>query len=153
MSIFSRIFKKPDLECPRCFGKGHVDWEDIERLNKSLKWLPGKCAYCNGVGKIYKQNASKALVSTTYLTINLSTQERNRLIKQDKNALERSESFDKFLDNLIQKIENLYFVEKMSVELIYEELLKPTEEFEGYKIVEEELRDYIERVIALKKDL
>jgi DnaJ-class molecular chaperone len=39
--------------CTRCLGKGHVDEADIARLERESQWLPDKCAFCNGSGKIY----------------------------------------------------------------------------------------------------
>jgi len=52
MSFFGKLFNKDRIQCPRCLGKGHVDWDDIKRLDKELKWIPGSCAYCNGKGTI-----------------------------------------------------------------------------------------------------
>jgi len=39
-------------ECPRCLGKGNVDWDDIKRLKRESDWEPGPCAYCHGSGKV-----------------------------------------------------------------------------------------------------
>jgi len=44
------INKADNIECPRCLGKGYVDWADIRRLNKGYIWSVGSCAYCSGSG-------------------------------------------------------------------------------------------------------
>lgn len=61
---------------PEMLAKGNVDWEDIKRLGKELKWLPGKCAYCNGTGKVSSEMLSKLSADTTYLTTDISEEER-----------------------------------------------------------------------------
>jgi len=153
MSLFSRFFKKPTQECPRCLGKGNVDWEDIKRLKKELKWLPAKCAYCNGVGKIHSTNASKSLAENTYLSIDLTNSERNKLLKSKDDALNRSKLYDEFLDEMIMEIEHYYFVDKMSIEEIVEELSKPTDDLRIFTIDEKALKEYAAKVIDFKSKL
>ena len=81
MNFFRRLFKrKPTVQCPRCLGKGRVDWDDIKRLGKELKWGPGRCAYCNGTGKVDPALMSKVAVGETYLTTNLPYAERKGVI-------------------------------------------------------------------------
>jgi hypothetical protein len=84
MSFFSRLFKKapaPDLlTCPRCLGKGHVDTNDIIRLNQQGKWGCGTCAYCKGTGVVDKEMVAKIPADATYLTTNLSEFERDAVI-------------------------------------------------------------------------
>jgi len=82
MSFFSRLFgqRKPTIQCPRCLGKGHVDWNDIKRLNQELRWGPGTCAYCNGKGKVAPDMVDKVAVDASYLTIDLSKAERQRVM-------------------------------------------------------------------------
>lgn len=153
MSLFSRLFKKPNQECPRCLGKGNVDWEDIKRLKKELKWLPAKCAYCNGIGKIHSTPASKSLVDNTYLTIERSSSERKELLKSEEDALHRSKLYDEFLDEMIMEIEHRYFVDRMSIEEIVEELSKPTDDLRIFTIDEKALREYVVKVTDFKSKL
>lgn len=40
------------MTCPRCYGKGFVDFYDIERLGMEEKWGQGYCRYCDGEGKV-----------------------------------------------------------------------------------------------------
>jgi len=86
MSLINRLFYKEKIECPRCLGNGDVDWDDIKRLKKELKWVPGPCAYCSGKGKVNSDLQSKIDVDTTYLTIDLSPEERKRLMTNDEEA-------------------------------------------------------------------
>jgi hypothetical protein len=46
-----------EIKCPRCLGKGEVDWEDIKRLNRLNDWDPGPCAYCDQEGKVLESKA------------------------------------------------------------------------------------------------
>ena len=39
-----------NIECPRCLGKGQVEFSDIERLGREAEWIPGPCAYCHEKG-------------------------------------------------------------------------------------------------------
>jgi serine/threonine protein kinase len=45
------------VACPRCLGKGFVDENDIKRLKREFEWIPGNCAYCDGVGKVTQEKA------------------------------------------------------------------------------------------------
>jgi hypothetical protein len=40
--------------CPRCFGKGFVDLNDIIRLGMEEEWEQGYCDYCDGQGNVEK---------------------------------------------------------------------------------------------------
>jgi uncharacterized protein (TIGR02145 family) len=40
------------IECPRCLGKGYVDWNDIYRLERHNYWIPGECDLCESEGVI-----------------------------------------------------------------------------------------------------
>lgn len=42
------------MTCPRCFGKGFVDLDDIKRLGMEQKWGQGFCRYCEGEGEVEK---------------------------------------------------------------------------------------------------
>src|SRR5690348_13904757 len=78
--MFSSFFKSK-VECPRCLGKGNVDLDDIIRLGKKGIWIPGKCAYCNGKGKVSSDMLSKVKADNPYLTTNTSKEERMLMIQ------------------------------------------------------------------------
>lgn len=35
MNLFDWLIRKKWIKCPRCLGKGHVDHQDIERLQRT----------------------------------------------------------------------------------------------------------------------
>ena len=51
-TIIESVKKENDkiIKCPSCLGKGHIDWNDIHRLEKQNFWIPGKCDQCEGKG-------------------------------------------------------------------------------------------------------
>jgi len=154
MNFFRRLFKrKPTVQCPRCLGKGRVDWDDIKRLGKELKWGPGRCAYCNGIGKVDPALTSKVAVDETYLTTNLPYAERKGVIDGNPQVLERMLAYNKNLDLVIQQIRELYYIKNLEAGEIADLLLEsfPTDRIAAYKDEKRELLGYIERVIAHKK--
>ena len=42
------------MTCPRCYGKGFVDLNDIKRLGMEKEWKQGFCRYCEGEGEVEK---------------------------------------------------------------------------------------------------
>ncbi len=123
MNYFTRLFKKrpkATVECPRCLGKGHVDADDIKRLGNELVWRPGKCAYCNGAGKIPTDMDSKLPANAGYLSTNRSKAERKRLLRGNPAALERMRRFDANIVRVTEEIKKLHFVRKLDVEWIAE---------------------------------
>lgn len=150
MSFFN-LFKKSDLECPRCLGKGFVDLEDIRRLNKELKWVPAPCAYCNASGKTTPEMLSKVPVDTTYLTIDLPESEIEKIKNADPEALEKGRQKELFVDNLIKYAEHHYETGNMDAESIAELYLKTEDESAQFSLERENLIQYIEKVIELKK--
>ena len=145
MNFITNIFNKNKIDCPRCLGKGHVDWEDIKRLNKELKWGPGKCAFCNGKGRIRQNFEQKVSVDTTYLTSDLSEIERKKIINGEKqatlNGLVREERADHFITQvLFLKVKgNLTFEEITEFYLIPKNLMSIEEK--------NEFKDYIKRIV------
>ncbi len=109
MSFINDILGLSKIECPRCLGKGNVDWEDIERLNKQLKWAPGNCAYCDGKGWVKKSQLNKLAVDTTYLITDISLEEREKLKKGEINALQRAELYEEDRNNFIKEVRYLHF--------------------------------------------
>jgi hypothetical protein len=95
MGFFAWLLKRKtepvESTCPRCLGKGHVDKDDIIRLNKVGKWGTGTCAYCNGTGSVDKKILSKVPVDARYLTSNLSESERNAVINNYSNNQKRDD--------------------------------------------------------------
>ncbi|MCP2028731.1 hypothetical protein L1276_003902 [Flavobacterium sp. HSC-32F16] len=150
MSFFN-VFKKSDLECPRCLGKGFVDWEDIRRLNKQLKWVPAPCAYCNASGKTTPEMLLKVPVDTTYLTIDLPESEIEKIKNADAETLEKGRIKELFFDNLIKYAEHHYLTQNMNAENIADLYLKTEDETALFSLERENLIQYIEKVIELKK--
>ena len=85
---WTRLFKRTNtptpITCPRCLGKGHVDEEDIIRLNRQGKWRPGVCAYCSGSGKVSNEVLSRVPVDARHLTTNLPESVRDAIINDPK---------------------------------------------------------------------
>jgi hypothetical protein len=53
----NRLSKENTLNsmlCPRCYGKGFVDLNDIKRLGMEQEWGQGFCRYCDGEGNVEK---------------------------------------------------------------------------------------------------
>ncbi|KRD08208.1 hypothetical protein ASE21_16080 [Flavobacterium sp. Root901] len=150
MSILNFLFKKSDLECPRCLGKGFVDRDDIRRLKKQLKWVPAPCAYCNGSGKTTKEMLSKVPVDITYLTIDLPESEIEKIKNGDKETLEKGKQKELFLDHLIKYVQDQY-ANNMDAETIADLYLRTESENALFSIERENLIQYIQEIIELKK--
>lgn len=151
MILFKSLFKKSSLECPRCLGTRFVDWDDIHRLNRILKWSPGPCAYCLGTGKVTKEMISKVPVDYTYLTIDLPESEMDKIKEGDKEILEKGRIQELFLDNLIKYVENQYLVNNMDAEGIANLYLNTEDKTALFSLEKENLIQYIEKIIELKK--
>ena len=151
MSFLNRIFRSNMVKCPRCLGKGEVDNEDIKRLKKELFWVPGKCAYCNGNGKIPRDRIEKVSVDFEYLTTDLPSWERHKVINQDAEALKRADTFKEFVLDLIQDIERLYYIENMESSQIADHLLEQHSQQGGTGLERQEIIEYIENVITSKR--
>lgn len=150
MSFINRLFSKSKIECPRCLGKGNVDLDDIKRLKKELLWSPAACAYCEGTGKVQSNMESKVSVDTTYLSIELSAQERRKLINNDADALYRAELCDAQANGFIKEVNYLYHECKLDVNKILGLFLLHLSEAEIRDEKEEELRDSIQSIIRQK---
>lgn len=118
LTLLHRLFNRSNIDCPRCLGKGHVDLDDIRRLKKELIWIPGECAYCNGLGKVSSKMPSKVSVDNTYLTIELPKEEKNRIANNDPYALQRADLYNKEVNRLILEIEYLHFTGKLPPSII-----------------------------------
>lgn len=150
MSIFN-FFKRLDVECPRCLGKGFVDWEDIIRLKRQLKWVPAPCAYCNAVGRVEKEILSKVAVDCMYLTIDLPEAIIDKIKEGDKETIEKGREREQFVNHLIQYAEDHYINQNMDAESIANLYLSTEEENAIFSVNKEELIKYIQGVIELKR--
>lgn len=150
MSIFN-LFKRSDIECPRCLGKGFVDWEDIVRLNRQLKWVPAPCAYCDAVGKVHEEMLSKVAVDCMYLTIDLPESVIEKIKEGDQETIEKGQQRELFIDQLIQYAAHHYLNKNMDAESIANLYLSTEEESALFSVTREELIQYIQGVIELKK--
>lgn len=150
MTIFN-FFKKSTIECPRCLGKGLVEWEDIRRLNKQLKWVPAPCAYCNGVGKVNKEQLSKVAVDCTYLTIDLLESEIEKIKEGDQETIERGRQRELFVDNLIKYVEHQHLSHDMDPEDIANLYLSTEDEKADFSVDKKSLILYIQKIIAFKQ--
>jgi hypothetical protein len=99
------------VDCPRCLGKGHVDFEDIKRLKKEAFWIPGQCAYCNGLGKVPPDRMEKVPVDFEYLTTDLPSWERLKVINGNEDALARAKKHKELVLGFVEDIEQLYYIE------------------------------------------
>ena len=150
MSIFN-LFKRSDIECPRCLGKGFVDWEDIVRLNRQLKWVPAPCAYCDAAGKVHEEMLSKVAVDCMYLTIDLPESVIEKIKEGDQETIEKGQQRELFIDQLIQYAAHHYLNKNMDAESIANLYLSTEEESALFSVTREELIQYIQGVIELKK--
>lgn len=151
MNFISRIFRRNMVDCPRCLGKGHVDEEDIKRLKKELFWAPGKCAYCNGIGKVPPDRIEKISADFSYLTTDLSSTERHKVINGDAEALQRAEQHKNEVEKFIEEIVHLYYIENKEPLQIADHFLA----IQGVYVIPEsekqEIIAYIEKVIRKRK--
>ena len=150
MSIFN-LFKLSDIKCPRCLGKGFVSWEDINRLNRQLKWVPAPCAYCNAKGRVEKKMLSMVDVDCMYLTIDLPESVLDKIKEGDLETIEKGKQRELFVDSLIQYAEHHYVTQNMDAESIANLYLSNEAENAPFSATREELIKYIQGVINLKK--
>jgi hypothetical protein len=143
------LFSKQKFECPRCLGKGEVDRDDIKRLGQELIWKPGKCAYCNGKGRVTAGMKARVREDNAYLTSDIGHKERKRLFLGDEAALQRGKWFDRQVNMFFDKVEYLYLKGKMDAETIADFfLMENATEIPAQE--REELIEYIQRVISKK---
>ncbi|MDX2049318.1 MAG: hypothetical protein SFU87_21210 [Chitinophagaceae bacterium] len=151
MNFLSRLFNNKKIDCPRCLGKGNVDLEDIKRLRKELYWAPGKCAYCEGTGKVPPNRVSMVSVDTEYLTTDLPKEEKKRLFNGDSGALKRAKEFEKEINEFIKQIEHLYYIENQEADQIADYFLRKHERSGNSSSERQEVIEYIEKVIKSKQ--
>ena len=150
MNLITRIFRRNMIDCPRCLGKGHVDVDDIKRLKKELFWMPGKCAYCNGIGKIPPDRIEKVSTDFEYLTTDLPSWERHKIINGDEEALKRAREFIEAIQKIIDEIIHLYYIENKEPGEIADHIFHEQGHLEYSPSEKQELIDYVKRVIESK---
>ncbi len=150
MNLINRIFRRNMVDCPRCLAKGMVDLEDIKRLKKELFWAPGKCADCNGIGKVPPDRPEKVSTDFEYLTTDLPSWERHKVINGDKDALKRADEFKDLIQNIFEKIEYLYYIENKEPSEIAEHIFHKQGRQVFSQSEKQELTDYVEKVIKSK---
>lgn len=151
MTFFNFLFRKSNVECPRCLGKTFVDLDDIQRLNKVLKWTPAPCAYCYGSGKVTKDMLLKVPVDYTYLTIDLPESEMDKIKEGHEETLEKGRIHELFLDNLIKYAQHHYLNNDMNAENIADLYLRTENETALFTLERKNVIQYFEKIIDLKK--
>lgn len=151
MTLFKLLFGESKLECPRCLGKGFVDWDDIRRLNNQLKWTPAPCAYCNATGKVTKEMLSKVAVNNVYLTIDLPESELEKIKNGDEETLEKARLHELFIDNLIKYVQHHYTTQNMDPQSIADLYLTTEDESAPFSVERGNLISYIEKIINSKR--
>ncbi|TPG35363.1 hypothetical protein [Flavobacterium pectinovorum] len=151
MTIFKFLFRKSDLECPRCLGKTFVDWDDIKRLNRQLKWVPAPCAYCLGTGKVTKEMITNVPVDYTYLTIDLPESEMDKIKEGNEETLEKGRLHDLFLDDLIKYADHHYSINNMDATSIADLYLNTEDKTALFSLERKNLIQFIEKVIEIKR--
>lgn len=150
MNFLQRIFRRNLVECPRCSGKGHVDPEDIKRLQKELFWIPGTCAYCNGLGKVPPDRIEKVAVDFEYLTTDLPSWERFKVITGKEDAHARAKAYKESILNLVKDIEQLYYIENKEPDEIAAHFFHQHVDHSYTETERQQIIAYIERVIKSK---
>lgn len=150
MNLFNRIFRRNMIECPRCLGKGHVNEEDIRRLKKELYWAPGKCAYCNGIGRVPPGRQEKVSVDFEYLTLDLPSWERYKVINADEEAHNRGKEFKESVLNLVEEIERLYYIENMEPDEIADHIFYVNRQHAVSQSEKQDFVNYVDKVIKSK---
>lgn len=151
MNLFNRIFHKNWISCPRCLGKGHVDLQDIERLKMDIYWSPDKCAYCKGRGIVPPGRPQKVAPDLAYLSLDLPFLERYRLIRGNKEALERASAFKSDILEMAIAIEKFYFSEGRDPEDIAQQLFVQIGKTHYNTEEKLEMIRYIEKIIKIKR--
>jgi hypothetical protein len=150
MNFITRIFRSNMVDCPRCLGKGKVDLDDIKRLKKELFWAPGKCAYCNGIGKVPSDRIEKLSVDFEYLTTDLPSWERHKVINGDKEALQRANEYKEVIQKIVEEIVNLYYIENKDPSEIADHFFHKHGQLVYSASEKQEIIDYVEKVIKSK---
>lgn len=147
MNVFGNLFKNNKVECPRCLGKGEIDNEDIKRLKMEVKWLPGKCAYCDSKGTVSEKMISEIAVDSYYLSEDLTERERKRYINKDEGALSRADHYELMSEKSIAEILYLHKTGNMNSQEIMDFYYLKEDDTTSTEQEKGEFMEYINRVI------
>jgi hypothetical protein len=93
------------IDCPRCLGKGNVDFNDIKRLRREFFWTIGPyCAFCNGNKQVNFSFASKFNADDWFITSDLLDDQYQKYINGDEeliNEIKKQEELIYFVGNFI----------------------------------------------------
>jgi hypothetical protein len=115
-----------------------------------LFWGPGKCAYCNGLGKVPPDRIEKIDADFEYLTTDLPSWERHKVINGDGDALKRANEFKEVIQQIVEEIENLYYIENKDPSEIADHFFHTRGQPVYSASEKQELIDYVEKVIKSK---
>lgn len=152
MKFLKKLFKSTKIECPRCLGKSYVDWEDIKRLDMELKWVPGNCAYCQRTGKVEKDVIQKINIDEAYLTINISNQERIRLLNGNTTAKENAKNHNREIEKHCSEIVKLHEQENLSIDQIVYHFINKTKDIDYLSANVDDWKVYVERVLNARRN-
>ncbi|MDF1697758.1 MAG: hypothetical protein P1U56_18065 [Saprospiraceae bacterium] len=93
---------REEVLCPRCLGKGYIDAEDIERLNRKRAWEAGLCAYCMGKQKVSIKQSQILKANNGFLSSNLIPTVREKLVDGDKELLKTAQKVNELLENYLE---------------------------------------------------
>ena len=124
--------------------------EDIKRLHKELFWRPGKCAYCNGLGKVPPDRAEKVNADLEYLTTDLPSSERHKIINGDEDALKRADKYKEDIQKFIEEIRHAYYIDNQEPGEIADYLFRKYGQLAFSPSERQETIEYIEKVIKTK---
>jgi hypothetical protein len=151
MGFLSNLFSTPKINCPRCLGKGHVDNDDIKRLKRDLHWIPGDCAYCDGMGKVSSKMAAKVKTDSSYLNTGIPLEERKRFVAGDEGALNRAKQYEQNYNHFFKQVRFLHFVGNLDPLKITDFFLLTPDEEAITTAEKEEIKTHIEKIIAFTK--
>lgn len=138
------------VDCPRCSGKGNVDFEDIKRLKKEAFWIPGQCAYCKGIGKVPPDRIKKVPVDLEYLTTDLTGWERLKVLNGDEEALKRAKEEKEAILKFVEEIEHLYYIENKEANEIADYFFHKHRQYHYSETEKQQIVDYVKKVIGSK---
>ncbi|WP_165760451.1 hypothetical protein [Niastella populi] len=127
-----------------------MDIDDIKRLKKELFWAPGKCAYCNGLGKVPPDRIEKLDPDVEYLTTDLPSWERHKVITGDDDAMKRAREFKETVLAVVEEIEQMYYIENKEPCEIAGHLFHKQGRFVYSASEKQEMVEYVEKVINSK---
>jgi tRNA C32,U32 (ribose-2'-O)-methylase TrmJ len=102
------------------------------------------------LGKVPPDRPEKVSADFEYLTTGLSFWERHKVINGDRNALKRASDLKELIQNIIEEIEHMYFIENKEPGEIAEHIFHMQGRQVFSQSEKQELVDFIENVIKSK---